>query len=564
MSARRLRCAIYTRKSTDEGLDQDFNSLDAQRDACEAYIRSQTGEGWTAVKTRYDDGGFSGGSMERPALQQLLADIRDRNVDVLVVYKVDRLTRSLSDFARIVEILDGQGVSFVSVTQQFNTTSSMGRLTLNVLLSFAQFEREVTAERIRDKIAASKKKGMWMGGVVPLGYDVVERKLIVNAAEAGTVRTLFDLYRRLGSISAVQEEADRLGLRTKARKPNNGSRPGGAPFRAGHLNKLLNNRIYIGEISHKGNSYPGEHEPIIDRTLWDAVKAQMAGNAPPRSRGVNERSPALLTGLLHDEDGARITPHHSNKQGRRYRYYISRDPGSRAGWRLPARAIDAAVLDGIAGFLGDRRRLLDVLGQSTMAVQDIDAILSQGNRLGSDLQSAGLAGQRAMLLDLVDRIEVTRDRIHIALRMDGLSRRLGMANPRRSGTGTDRVTAKLELPVIFRRRGIETKIVIAGSTAPAAAPDSALINAITSASQWFEELKAGTVRSIKELAARHHVDKGDVSRILPLAFLAPDIVEAILDGRQPVDLTAYRLKRLCDLPHLWSEQRRVLGFTSGA
>ncbi len=286
--SRRLRCAIYTRKSTDEGLDQAFNSLDAQREACEAYIASQAGEGWRLIRTRYDDGAYSGGTMDRPALQNLLADIGTGKVDTIVVYKVDRLTRSLADFARIVELFDTNNVSFVSITQQFNTTTSMGRLTLNMLLSFAQFEREVTGERIRDKIAASKRKGMWMGGVVPLGYDVVDRKLIVNAAEAETVRALFRLYLQHGSVRLVKNEADRRGLRTKRRRPQNGARRGGEPFTPGHIYKLLANPIYIGKIVHKGERHDGEHSAIIDRETWDSVQEQLnglrTGTAQPQCR----------------------------------------------------------------------------------------------------------------------------------------------------------------------------------------------------------------------------------------------------------------------------------------
>ena len=265
MSRRRLCCAIYTRKSTEEGLDQDFNSLDAQREACEAYIASQAGEGWRLIGTHYDDGAYSGGTMDRPALRRLLADIGAGKVDTVVVYKVDRLTRSLADFARIVELFDANDVSFVSITQQFNTTTSMGRLTLNMLLSFAQFEREVTGERIRDKIAASKRKGMWMGGVVPLGYDAIDRKLIINEAEAETVRTLFRLYLRHGNVRLVKQDADRLGLTTKSRKPSNNRRPGGEPFTRGHIYKLLAYPVYVGEIVHKGVRHAGEHEAIIDR-----------------------------------------------------------------------------------------------------------------------------------------------------------------------------------------------------------------------------------------------------------------------------------------------------------
>src|SRR5882762_4453228 len=266
------RCAIYTRKSSEEGLEQDFNSLQAQREACEAFIKSQHGEGWRLVRAAYDDGGFSGGTMERPALQRLLADIRDRVIDVIVVYKVDRLTRSLADFAKMVELFDAHAVSFVAVTQQFNTTSSMGRLTLNVLLSFAQFEREVTGERIRDKLAASKQKGMWMGGLVPLGYDVIERLLVVNQTEAETVREIFRRYLELGSVRPLMEDLNRRGIRSKVRVAENGNQSGGNLFFRGALYELLSNPIYIGEIRHKGVCHPGLHESIVDRKLWDATR----------------------------------------------------------------------------------------------------------------------------------------------------------------------------------------------------------------------------------------------------------------------------------------------------
>src|SRR5689334_7931894 len=288
--AGRKRCAIYTRKSSEEGLEQEFNSLAAQREACEAYIRSQQHEGWVLAKTRYDDGGFSGGNLERPALQHLLADIRAGRIDIVVVYKVDRLTRSLADFARLVELFDAEAVSFVSVTQQFNTTSSMGRLTLNVLLSFAQFEREVTGERIRDKIAASKK-GMWMGGNVPLGYDADERTLVINPAEAETVRRIFALYRELGCVRRVKEEADRLGLRTKCSITANGTERGDKPFSRGHLYTLLANPIYTGRIAHKGELFPGQQPALIDDESWSAVRDQLAANTSNHRRRANLTSP---------------------------------------------------------------------------------------------------------------------------------------------------------------------------------------------------------------------------------------------------------------------------------
>src|SRR6202163_4645318 len=282
-----VRCAVYTRKSSEEGLEQEFNSLQAQREACEAFIKSQRHEGWVCLLDGYDDGGLSGATMERPALQQLLAEIQAGRVDIVVVYKVDRLTRSLADFAKIVEILDARGVSFVSVTQQFNTTTSMGRLTLNVLLSFAQFEREVTGERIRDKIAASKKKGMWMGGNVPLGYDASERTLVLNPAEAETVRRIFDLYRKLGCVRRVKEEADRLGLRTKCSTTADGTKRGGRPFSRGHLYGLLSNPIYTGQIAHKDELYPGQHPALIDDESWSTVRDQLAANTSNHRRRAN-------------------------------------------------------------------------------------------------------------------------------------------------------------------------------------------------------------------------------------------------------------------------------------
>lgn len=317
------RCAIYTRKSTEEGLDQDFNSLDAQREACEAFIKSQKHEGWKLVVTPYDDGGISGGTMDRPALQNLLKAIERQEIDVVVVYKVDRLTRSLADFAKIVDLFDTHDVSFVSVTQQFNTTSSMGRLTLNVLLSFAQFEREVTAERIRDKIAALKKKGMWMGGPVPLGYDAIERKLVINEEEAETIRALFKLYLELGTVGLVKEQADQLDIVTKVRRSKAGNVTGGKPISRGNLYEILTNPIYVGRVPSKGTNYPGLHEAIIDEKIWKDVQQKLNGNAPTRTSEKNQASCSLLTGLVYDETVDLLTPTFTSKKGRRYRYYTS-------------------------------------------------------------------------------------------------------------------------------------------------------------------------------------------------------------------------------------------------
>ncbi len=356
---RRLRCAVYTRKSSQEGLELSFNSLQAQREACEAFIESQRHEGWTVLADAYDDGGFSGGTVERPALQTLLADIEAGKVDVIVVYKVDRLTRSLSDFAKIVDVLDTHGVSFVSITQQFNTTTSMGRLTLNVLLSFAQFEREVTGERIRDKIAASKKKGMWMGGNPPLGYDCKDRNLVVNEVEAKTVRHIFRRYLEVGSVRLLKDQLDAEGIVSKVRRASDGSTYGGKPLARGALYLMLQNRIYRGEIVHRDKSYPGRHEAIVDQKPWDEVQAVLAQNRVAREAGIDANQPGLLAGLLHDARGQPMTPTHAIKKGKRYRYYVSRpliaEPAdATCGQRLPAASLGPLVVERIGVLLAYR------------------------------------------------------------------------------------------------------------------------------------------------------------------------------------------------------------------
>jgi len=346
--SKRRRCAIYTRKSTDEGLEQSFNSLDAQREACAAYILSQTHEGWEAIDELYDDGGYSGGSIDRPGLQQLLLDVEAGKIEIIVVYKVDRLTRSLADFARIVDVLDKRGASFVSVTQAFNTTSSMGRLTLNVLLSFAQFEREVTGERIRDKIAASKARGMWMGGVVPLGYEVNERKLVILPEEAERVRYIFSRYLELGSVYLLQQELAAQGIRTKARVLKDGRGYGDRNFSRGALYQMLTNRIYLGDITHRGKAYSGEHEGIVDAETFERVREKLAGNRVRRTLAADAEHPSLLAGILWDSDGRRMSPSHANKNGARYRYYLSRKDKERL-WlpvhRVPAGEIETLVID---------------------------------------------------------------------------------------------------------------------------------------------------------------------------------------------------------------------------
>ena len=415
---RRLRCAIYTRKSSEEGLEQEFNSLHAQREACEAYIASQKSEGWALVRDQYDDGGISGGTLERPGLKQLLADIEDGLVDVVVVYKIDRLSRSLMDFSKLVDVFDRNGVTFVSVTQSFNTTTSMGRLTLNILLSFAQFEREVTAERIRDKVKASRMKGMWMGGYVPLGYDVVDRKLVVNAEEAAKVRMVFERFVEVGSTTVLAHELRHDGFHSKQ----------GTLIDKGYLYRLLNNRVYRGEAVHKGKSYPGEHEAIIDARLWDQVHDIMGESPRKRANKSRTQTPALLKGLLFTATGAAMTPSSTKKGTRRYRYYVSMDllknretSDDGIPRRLPADTAEAAVIAEIRRVLRTPETTAQVI--TTLDREDIsekDAInaLQHFPKLWDQL----FPGEQARIIQLlVRRVTVTAEGLVIDMRTDGIA-----------------------------------------------------------------------------------------------------------------------------------------------
>ncbi|HMB76452.1 MAG TPA: recombinase family protein, partial [Kiloniellaceae bacterium] len=456
MSKQRRRCAIYTRKSSEEGLEQDFNSLDAQREACEAYIRSQKGEGWTLLSQRYDDGGISGGTLARPALQRLLVDMAANRVDLIVVYKVDRLTRSLADFAKLVERFDAAGASFVSVTQQFNTATSMGRLTLNVLLSFAQFEREVTAERIRDKIAQSKKKGLWMGGPVPLGYDAKDRSLVINAAEAKTVRTIFQLYLDLGCVRRVKEETDQQGLVSKLHHFKNGRR-GGVPLTRGRIYHLLSNPIYCGEIRHKQQLYPGQHQAIIDPATFDAVAAKLRAT-PRRIRrnGQAAMSVSPLAAKFTDETGDRLTPSHAVSRGRRHRYYVSRrlitesGKGDLSGWRLPAKTLEDAVANSIVERLQHHHATHDLI---------IDATPEILRRLPNKLVEIATALQGPdrgdTLQAIVDKGRIAPGRLSIVLSPNAFAAHLSL-DPEQ----LKRDALQIESAFTLQRRGVEAKLVM--------------------------------------------------------------------------------------------------------
>jgi DNA invertase Pin-like site-specific DNA recombinase len=561
-----VRCAIYTRKSSEEGLEQEFNSLQAQREACEAFIQSQRQEGWVCLRTAYDDGGFSGATMDRPALQQLLADLTAGRVDTIVVYKIDRLTRSLADFAKIVEILDARSASFVSVTQQFNTTTSMGRLTLNVLLSFAQFEREVIGERIRDKIAASKKKGMWMGGVPPLGYRAQDRKIVIVDSEAQTVRLIFRRYAELGSVRLLKDELDACGIQSRLQTSASGRLRGGKPFARGALYLMLQNRIYRGEIVHKAQSHPGEHRPIIDPPLWDAVQARLAGNAAERNSGARHRQPSLLTGLLFDGDGNRMTPSHAVKKGTRYRYYVSGSlitkdrTDNAAALRIPAAEIEQLVSDRVQRWLLDPGSI-DKSTAARLADPSIDhRHVARAAGIGKHWPELPMARKRAVLTTLIERIDVRVDRIDIRLRPPRLAALLDGPDASPQGAN-DEETELLSVPVRLRRAGREIRMVI-DSTDPfaAAKPNARLIKLLLRARRFSAALTQGEGIAFAALAQREGVSRSYFTRLVRLSYLAPDITQAILDGRQPRDLTPEKLLAHSRLPLAWHEQRIVLGF----
>jgi site-specific DNA recombinase len=563
MANKVVRCAIYTRKSSEEGLEQSFNSLEAQREACCAYILSQKHEGWTALNTQYDDGGFSGGTMDRPALKHLLDDIREGKVDTVVVYKVDRLTRALNDFSKIIEVFDSHTVSFVSVTQQFNTTTSMGRLTLNVLLSFAQFEREVTGERIRDKIAASKKKGMWMGGMVPLGYDCMDRRLVVNSSEAETVRNMFRQYVRLGSVTRLKVYLDEKMIRSKIRTRSNGPSYGGAVYSRGALHQILNNRIYLGRIVHRGESYAGQHEPIIEQKLWEQVAARLADNNQAHRTGKPERASSMLTGLLRDLDGIRFTPTHSVKKGKRYRYYTSQTViqgrgDERQVTRYPARELDALVTSQIHAMLKMSHKYhheTETSPDAELAIQHAKDLANQWPKLGiSKQQEFTRAVVKSVILGHKDLwIEV--DRLKLLATLLGHSPDKSVT-PDNSKTGVIKLTANFH-PI---RRGVELQICAPNNQSKQEKPIASLVKEIARARMWYEQIVSGEASSVEELAQRAGFKCRYVRKILQCAVLSPDISEAILSGRHARHLTVKNLQS--GLPLDWQQQARNLFVTS--
>ena len=525
------RCAIYTRKSTEHNLDLEFNSLDAQREACEAYIKSQAHEGWRLIPHHYDDGGLSGASLDRPALQNLLADVRAGKITVVVVYKVDRLTRSLADFAKLVELFDQYGVSFVSITQSFNTTSSMGRLTLNVLLSFAQFEREVIGERVRDKIAASKRKGLWVGGPVPLGYRCLDKKLEIVPEEADAVRTIFSLYLELGSMGALIAELDRRSIRTKVNGRRDGRQSGGIRFGVGPLAHLIKNRFYIGEVTYRGEVHRGEHEAILCRDLFEAVQEKLAANAVARQVRL-KGSAALLTGRLFDDRGNRMSPTHANKKGARYRYYVSQallqnrkaEAGSIA--RVPAPETEKLVCDGVRRHLAAGKEPPAVLADRELIERHVARVVVKPQTLDIGLIPTSEASAQSENPSLTDSAPNLHSPTMIALRWTA--------------------------PSFAAKKGILHE----PSTKPTMKPESrdTLLTAIAKARGWIDDIRLGRIASFAGIAQREAVGERHIRLLAPLAFLSPRIIAAIADGTAPADLTVTGLAKA--LPYSWAEQER--------
>src|ERR1700720_2224327 len=560
-----VRCAIYTRKSSEEGLEQEFNSLQAQREACEAFIDSQRHEGWVCLRTAYDDGGFSGATMERPALQRLLADLAAGRVDTVGVYKIDRMTRSLADFAKIVEVLDAKGASFVSVTQQINTTTSMGRWTPNVLFAFAQFELEGIGERIRDKIAASKRKGMWMGGVPPLGYGVQDRKLVMIDREADTVRLIFCRYAELGSVRLLKSELEARGIKSKSWTSASGRLVGGKPFSRGALYLMLQNRTYLGEIVHKGQFHPGEHTPIIDQPLWDAVQAQLAGNTARRQCGRRTRQSSLLAGMLFDGDGNRMTPSHAVKKGTHYRYYVSGSLITKdrteisAGLRIPAVEIEQLVSSRAHRWLLDPGSIYKSTAAWLRDSSMQQRLVALATDIGKQWPELPVARKRVVLAALIERIEVKVDQIDIHLRPLRLCALLDLPATPSQGVNDDEIEL-LSVPVRLLRSRREIRMVINGTDPFAAKPDARLIKLLLRARRFNATLAQGEGVPFAALADREGVSRSYFTRLVRHSYLAPDIIQAILDGRQPPDLTAEKLLEHSRLPLAWHDQRTVLGF----
>lgn len=562
----RVRCAIYTRKSSEEGLEQSFNSLQAQREACEAYIASQRHEGWHVIPKKYDDGGFSGGNMNRPALRQLLEDIAARLVDTVVVYKVDRLTRSLMDFSKIIEAFDQKGVSFVSVTQQFNTTTSMGRLTLNVLLSFAQFEREVTGERIRDKIAASKKKGMWMGGVVPFGYDLKERQLVINAKEATIVQEIFEQYVSLGSVAELKQYLDRKRIRTKVRTAAGGRVFGGQPYSRGGLYKLLKNHVYIGKIAHRGDTYVGQHTAIIASETWGKVSALLEANNQGQRRPGRTLVPSVLAGLVFDSEGNRYTPTHAVKNGRRYRYYTSQaviQKRKKPSYldRIPAKELEHLVSSRVQKLISSPDEFGAAYSESGWPHEDLGRVIDAARALATDWPKLTSAETADILRHCIRQVVLYGSEVRIQVDVVALSARVSregseciVAHEGESPSAAHLFTLTAPLTVA-RYRG-ELRLALPGDASPSGKSGSSLLKAVVRAQRWKQRILNGEIYCKEQLASEANLNASYVGRMLRLAALSPEWIDAVVQHRKVFDQPLSGvLKRI---PLDWSKQKSLL------
>lgn len=550
-----IKCAIYTRKSSEEGLEQDFNSLDAQREACESYIKSQQHEGWVLINKQYNDGGFSGGTLERPALKQLFQDIESGEVNIVVVYKVDRLTRSLMDFSKIVEIFDNYSASFVSITQHFNTTTSMGRLTLNILLSFAQFEREVTGERIRDKLAASKKKGIWVSGVAPIGYKLKEKKLIIDSDNAKKIKMIFDKYLELKSVQKL-----RIYL-----KENNIKTRHGYFFNKGPLYHILQNKVYIGLITHKENSYTGLHQAIIEKETFEKVKNLLSQNRIIQKSSVNSTNSSLLAGKIFDDKGNYMTPSHSNTRNRRYRYYVSQailqfrrnEAGSVS--KIPAGEIETLVMNEIQSFLSNSNDIQQYIKKFSIHSQK--ELLSGINNLQKDTNNAL---NRTLIRTVLYKIIIYKEKVEIILCKEQLIKALEAITynspfPEElkfEPSETIVITKDIRISATSKNGGV---LIITDSKLQKRHVNDQLVKAVAKSFYWNNLLLFGEVKSITEIQSRENLQSNTyVKSILKLRFLAPDIIEAILNGTQPRDLN---VQKLCSIKTLnWQEQKVLLQF----
>ncbi|MDD3797830.1 MAG: recombinase family protein [Novosphingobium sp.] len=556
-----VRCAIYTRKSSEEGLEQDFNSLDAQFAACSAYVASQASEGWTLVNQRYDDGGISGGTLERPALQRLLGDIDAGRIDIVVVYKVDRLTRSLLDFAKLVEAFDKAGTSFVSVTQSFNTTTSMGRLTLNMLLSFAQFEREVTAERIRDKLAASKQRGMWMGGTPPLGYRPDGRSLAVVDDHAGIIRSIFRTYLDLGNVRLLQDRREVDGIVKPMRTTKAGRSFGGGPFSRGELYAILGNPIYIGRIRHGKTTYAGLHPAIIEQEVWAAAQRQLRENGRGNRSSPRIRYPSILAGKLFDDRGEPLVAVHANKGKVRYRYYVSRslhhkgDVRKTGGMRLPAREIEALVIERLSCAIRDPIGLLGS-SSSTPDEHDISALVEKAQELAALLRNGRGGLVQTLVGDIIDRIDIGLSEVRIKLHSVSLGRHLEMT------IDTQSPSLLITTPATLKRSGLAMRMVLdTGEAAISREPDVRLIGAIAKAHRWWNRLLEEANLTITDLARSEGVTSSYMTRVIRLAFLDPVIITRIVGGKAPAGIDTKCLTQADAISPSWNEQRQKLGFS---